>query len=799
MRSGDPDELSRHDNRTEVSGSAADVVQARHVYGGVHFHGADRSSVPTPQQLPGDVRSFVNRNAELEHLDGVLTDDRDEPLAVALSVITGTAGVGKTSLALHWAHLMRQRFPDGQLYANLRGYDPGLPVTAEEALDRFLRALGEPAAAIPAELEGKAALYRSRLAGQRVLIILDNAASVGQVRPLLTGTAGCLVVVTSRSRLSGLVARDGARRLSLDMLPETEAIALLRAVTAGYRSDDDEAELRELARLCARLPLALRIAAERAASRPLMRLGDLISDLRDESALWDALTAEDDEEADAVRTVFAWSYRALSAEVARLFRLLGLLPGSEFGAEVAAVLINDDGSRVRRQLDVLVGAHLLEQSAPRRYQLHDLLRAYAADQVFHEEAPESRRAALRRVLSWYLHTVDSALHVIFPGTRRFSLEPPEVDVVPMTFAGRTEALDWFEVERSNLVAAAHAASDVSPHRVAWQLSAMLRSIYASRNIFDDWLATSLIGLESARQAGDLHGEAEMLESLGKSSFQARRLAESESYHRAALTIREEIGDQPGRAISINALGLLGLRRRRLADAKSYFEQSMVLSREIGDRRREGLALCNLGEAYYELGEFGEAIENLHAALRVYRELSDRAREGNALFILSMTLRETGDVENALSSIRDALAIAGQFNNRMWEAHWLVELARIQRAVGEPGEALVSCQEAATIQQRLGDRSREAMALHGTGQAYQELGRLQEAADFHRRAAAIHRELGDHWQLAHTLDDLAVTLAATDAAAEASHCRQEALRSLADFEDPKAAAKGERLTEALGRP
>ncbi|MFT9475839.1 hypothetical protein [Streptomyces sp. Mo3] len=238
-------------------------------------------------------------------MNAVLTTEDGGPLVVSVYVIAGTAGAGKTSLALRWAHQVRERFPDGQLYANLRGYDPGEPVAAREALHRLLTSLGVPPGAVPQDLDAAAALYRSLLSDRRVLVVLDNAATVGQVRPLLPGSAHSLVLVTSRSRLSGLAVRDGARRLTLGVLPEPEAVALLRVVTAGYRPVDDERQLAELAQLCARLPLALRIAAERAASHPHLRLADLIADLRDESALWDALSTGDDEEAEAVRTVFS--------------------------------------------------------------------------------------------------------------------------------------------------------------------------------------------------------------------------------------------------------------------------------------------------------------------------------------------------------------------------------------------------------------------------------------------------------------------------------------------------------------
>jgi hypothetical protein len=572
MRAGgsnDEDDQRRYDQRSEVSGSAADVVQARDVHGGVHFHGTGRVSGPVPKQLPGDVRGFVNRTAELAQLDEAVRVEDDNPLIAGTYVITGTAGVGKTSLALHWAHGVRGRFPDGQLYVNLRGYDPGPPVSPTQALDAFLRALGVTAGNIPVELADRAALYRSILADRRMLVLLDNAATVGQVRPLLPGNSECLVLVTSRSRLSGLIARDGARRLTLDMLSDDEAVKLLRAITASYRGEDDPEDLAELARLCARLPLALRIAAERASSRPLMLLTELIADLRDESALWDALTADDDDEADAVRSVFAWSYRALPESAARTFRLLGLHPGHEFGVSAVASLCGIDKSQARHLLDILVGAHLVEQRSPGRYQFHDLLRAYAIDQVIQREPLENRVVILTRVLCWYLVTAHNAVLTIAPLNRHIELDPPVDGVVPLMFDNSSEAFQWYEEERANLVAATLAAASAELHRLAWQIPVVLRNIYARQNTFEEWVDTARVGLESARHVRDRNGEAELLESLGMAYVQSRRLVEAEEFHRKALEVRRAIGDSLGTGMSINALGLIAWRQRRLADASAF--------------------------------------------------------------------------------------------------------------------------------------------------------------------------------------------------------------------------------------
>ncbi|MEV0005392.1 tetratricopeptide repeat protein [Micromonospora sp. NPDC050980] len=551
----------------------------------------------------------------------------------------------------------------------------------------------------------------------------------------------------------------------------------------------------ELARLCARLPLALRIAAERAASRPFMPLGELIDDLRDESALWDALTAEEGEESDAVRAVFAWSYRALNPTAARLFRLLGLHPGPDLTAPAAAALIGAATSRVRQPLDALVAAHLLEQNAPGRYQLHDLLRAYAVDQVRHLESSEDRRAALSRLLDWYLHTADAALDRTLPFYRTVPLDPP-ADVTPLAFATSGDADAWLDAERDNLVAATRMAAEAGLQRTAWQLAALLRSVFMHRNAFESWFATARIGLEAARTLDDRRGQAEALESLGKAHFQARQLTEAAEHHRAALTIRREIGDVRGTAVSINALGLLGLRHRRLTDSLTHFGESLAIFEQLGDQRWRALLLSNLAETRYEIGDLSEAAELLERALAVQRSIDDRGQEGNSLFFLSMTLRELGRVAEAAVAIERAVAIAEEDANQVWLAHWLVERARVLRASGRPAEALEAVHRAATIQRELGDRSREAMALDGAGEAYRELGQADEAIAFHLRAAAVHRQLGDDWQLALTLDHLAAALAAAGRADEAAQHRREAYALLARFADARAAAFRERLAASL---
>ncbi|KAB8169987.1 tetratricopeptide repeat protein [Streptomyces sp. 3MP-14] len=618
------------------------------------------------------------------------------------------------------------------------------------------------------------------LADRRMLILLDNAATVAQVRPLLPGTASCLTLITSRSRLPGLAIRDGARRITLGTLPEEEAVALLRAVTAEHRPGDTPEELAELARLCAGLPLALRIAAERAVGRPHLALRELIAELRDQSALWEALSTGDDEEAEAVRTVFAWSYRALPEAAARLFRLLGLHPGADVGLGAAAALAGLARARTRQLLDVLVGAHLLEQTAPDRYAFHDLLRAYASDQARREEPAEGQRAALRRLVDWYLGLAVAAARWLSPTEEWAAPEPAEAAVATALaesgFADYDAATDFVEREFPNLVATVPLTARLERPDLGWRLAAVLWDAQPPSTGTLLWPPAGRAGLELARAARARDGQAMLLTDLGMAHVGQNELAEAVARYREALALWRDLGDRAGIADVQSLLGLVHLRRRELREAAASFDEAHAVFRAVGPPHRAATVLANVATVRLRAGELPAAREAAERALREHRALGDRRGEGNALHVLSEALREQGETAAALDAARWAVGIALDLRDLRPEGYWLLTLGAAQLAAGEPAEALVSYQRSAALHRRYGDRGREALAWQGAGEVY--------------------RRLGDGWHAALALAALADALAGTDAAA-ARERRAEALRLMGEAHDARAQALRERLRRPGG--
>ncbi|WP_445517320.1 ATP-binding protein [Streptomyces sp. NEAU-174] len=761
----------------------------------MHFHASalpPLPTVPVPRQLPADVRGFIGRTRELGRLGALTAEDQSDSHASTI-IIAGTAGAGKTALAVHWAHRLRDRFCDGQLFVNLRGYDPGPLMGPQAALDRFLRALDVPAHAIPADLEARADLYRSLLADKRILVILDNAATAAQVRPLMPGNPQCLLLITSRNRLTALAARDGAHRLTLGMLSEAESVELVTAATAEHRTGDAREQRRELARLCARLPLALRIASERAAARPWMPLPELIDDLRQESSLWDALSTEDGEEADAVRSVFAWSYRALPPPVARTFRLLGLHPGPEFGIPAAAAITQETLPRLRGLLDTLVGAHLLEQTGPDRYQFHDLLRAYATTQAHQDETPQDRTAAIERITRWYLHTADAATRAVQSFYPPVLTQAPPVGLCPLTFEESDAAMLWYRTEQANLLSTARAASDTGLDDIAWQLPATLYSLHVARSPLDDWYAMSLLGLQAAQRLHNHTAQAALRRSLGVACNVRRRYDEAAEHLQAALDILTGQADTPAMADTITALGFAHLERHRPTEAHACFERALALAQDNDDRKWIAVLLGNLARTSLHLGQLEQAAQLAEQSIALHQTLgTDQRLHISPLLLLARAHREAGRPSQAAPHVQTALGIARRidFPTLDFDAH--LEHAATCRALGLHTTALEAYWRCVTIQRARHSRADEAVAYDGIGQTMHAFGRSAEAIDFYLLATRIHRQPQAPWHLAHVLDHLADAYHDTDQPERATTCRTEALELLADFDDPHSVRTRNRL-------
>ena len=769
---------------SSLSGEAGDVVQARDISGGVHFHAPAAVPAAVPHLLRADVAGFVGRPAELAALAVIARQGR----GLRLAVVTGTAGVGKTSLALRFAHQVRPSFPGGDLFVDLRGYDSGPPLAPAVALERFLRALGIAAAAIPRDLEERAELYRSLLAGRRVLVVLDNAATAGQVRPLLPGDEEPLVVVTSRSRLLGLSARDGARRVSVGLLDQDSAIGLIQSVTVGYRSGDDRDEVAVLAGLCARLPLALRIAAERAAARPLMPLAELIGELRSRTGLWEALSAGEEQEADAVRTVFAWSYRALPKTAARAFRLLGLHPGPELGTGAAAALTGLPAPAARTMLEVLAGAHLLEQTGPARYQFHDLLRAFAADAAETDEAAQERQAASGRLAHWYLHSANAAYQAVHEPMPPVVTGPPH-GTEPERFSGHRQAADWYGAERASLLALIRALDQAGQARVAWQLAVTIQPLIRAYGSADDRQPVALAGLRAARAMNDPAAEARSLFDLATCERLDFALPEAAGHYQDALTAYQAAGDTAPALHAALGLGLVKLAQRDFDKALETLADAAGQARATGDHRLAAILKVNQAIVLQEQGRPAPAADTAEQALAdltqagYQGQLSSEARR-----VIIRACTELGHWQRAQQQLHAAAQFTGtEGADLAVQVMLLIEHADLALATQQPELAADLLWQAQNLGRPLGSPKIEAMVMSGAGQALHGQGRNDEAAALHHRAVALRRQLPDPFLLAQALSRLADTLTAAGAPDEATAARTEATGLLRQFTDPRAAA------------
>ncbi|MFE2111673.1 ATP-binding protein, partial [Kitasatospora sp. NPDC059463] len=600
--------------------------------------------------------------------------------AARICAVSGSAGVGKTTLVVQWAHRRRAHFPGGQLYADLHGFSAEPPLPPHAVLARFLRALGVPGEQVPSVPEEAAALYRSLLAGQRVLVVLDNARSAEQVRPLLPGAPECLTVVTSRTGLAGLTARDGARPLALDLMPARDAVALLDRVIGGRRTRSEPAAVAELAAVCGRLPLALAIAASRLAERPGRTVADHVAELRDTGDRLTAL-AIDGDATSAVRAALDLSYRALPATARTLFRLLSLAPGPGLSAAAAAALCGERPAAVRPVLEQLTTAHLLTHEGGDRYRLHDLLRLYAAERAAAETGLAVRTAARERLGTWYLHHADAAARLLTPHRRRIPLAAAGPWYEPPAFGTAAEAQRWCESEHTHVLGVVRAAAGHGPDDLAWRLPVVLWSYYFTSPHLDDREEAARLAVTAAGRAGDRYGEGHARNDLATALGALGRHDETLAELRLARALFASIGDRDGEAHVIGHLGDHCLSTGAYGQARLYFQGALALLRAQPEERRDDWAIrvceTNIGVTAMLAGRGREAGEYLHRALDRHRSTGDPVLEGITLYHLGDHHRRLDHPEQAAERLRQALAVIdGTTGNPLLRAAVLAALAEL---------------------------------------------------------------------------------------------------------------------------
>jgi DNA-binding SARP family transcriptional activator len=658
-----------------------------------------RAPAGPPRQLPRGPGAFVGREPEFAALREIAGQAAEAP---AICVIDGVAGIGKTAFAIHAGRCLAELFPDGQLYADLRGFGPlHSPMPAAEALTGFLRALGADPRAVPETVDEQAAMYRSLLDGRRVLIVLDNAADPGQVRPLLPGSPGSLILVTSRGRLSGLTARDGARRLTLAPLAQTEAVTLLGRILGRERVQAEPQAASDISMRCGHLPLALRIAADRAADRPHVTLAALAGQLAAAHDLLDVLASED--EATAVRAVFSWSYQALAPDAARLFRLLGLHAGPDVSVPAAAALAALGETQAGRLLDLLAGVHLIEEARPGRYRLHDLLRVYATEQVRIAEDAAGRQAALRRMLIWYLHTAVHADLVFVPGRRHPAPGSLPPGCQPLSFTDYEQALAWCDTEHANLAAAIRLAAETGHDDVAWKFPVALRGFFDLRRPSAEWLACASTGVAAARRAEDRGGQAWTLDCLGHAHSGLGQFTEALGCYTEARDLRRETGDRWGENVnSMINLGCTYLELSKFDLGLDCFQRVLIAAREAGNKYVQSLALVNLAETYTRLARPQDVLACARQAVRLTREIGYRQAEGTALGSVATAYRAMGQRGRARDWYRQALVVRRQTGDRHGEAEILRDLGDLSAEAGHARAASRLWRQALAVLDGLGD-------------------------------------------------------------------------------------------------
>lgn len=747
---------------------------------------ARAAATPVPRELPADVAAFTGRAGELATLDAFLPAATEPgsgpdlaPGPVVISAVSGTAGAGKTALAVHWAHRVARHFPDGQLYVNLRGFDPEQPVTADDALAGFLGALGVTSPDFPLGEAARAARYRSLLAGRRLLVVLDNAATEEQVRPLLPGSPSVMVIVTSRTTLPGLVARDGARRLDLDLLPGDDAVALLHTLI-GDRVNDDPAATQALAGLCARLPLALRVAAERAAARPGMPLATLVDELADERDRLQLLDAGGDARG-AVASVLSWSYRHLPGDVAQMFRLLGLHPAQDWDRHAAAALAATTPGRAGQLLDTLARTHLIQAAGPGRYGMHDLLRAYAAELAATHDPDQARQAALTRLFDYYLAACAAAMDCLAPAERHQRPEPPAVDTPVPDFGRRDATLAWLDAELATLVTVADAASRGWPQhgiQLGQTLHRYLDGVHDAKG-----LTIHQHALAAARACGDRAAQARTLTTLGVIYSRQGHYTQATDCHHEAIALARETGDQLTHVWALGNLALVHNQQGRYPEAARCARRAIALCRELGDVSGEAIALINLGLVNLRQGRYQRAAGHLQRAITLHRKVGHRVGEAAALTNLGQVRYRMGNYQQAADDQAQALALARETGSPRVEAWALTRSGEVSCRLGQHEQASIDYEQALELFRENGDSDGEAEALNGAGENLRATGQIDRARGYHDAALGLTRRTGGKREEARALLGLGEISDHQGQYDQATSYQQQALAIYRVIDDP----------------
>jgi tetratricopeptide (TPR) repeat protein/transcriptional regulator with XRE-family HTH domain len=743
--------------------------------------GTDLPRPPTgafvPRELPAPVRDFTGRAAELDRL-AAMTATAGRAQALIICAVGGTAGVGKTALAVQWAHQAADRFPDGQLYVNLRGYDPGEPAAAADALAGFLRTLGVPGTEIPDGTDERARLYRSRLADRRILVLRDNARDSEQVRPLLPGHPGCAAVITSRDALAGLVVTDGARRLNLDVLPPDDAIALLRSLIGG-RVDEDREAAADLAELCARLPLALRIAAELAAARPAAPLAELVVELA-ASGLGGLDAGEDRASA---RPVLSWSVRQLPEATASAFALLGLHPGTDLDAYAAAAVTGTAVGQARLLLAQLHRASLLHTHQSGRYAMHDLLRAYAVEQADRYSDGE-RQQALTRLFDYFRAAAAAAMNELFPAEADLRpLLPPSASAIPV-MPSDADARGWLDRERPNLVAViAHCERYGWPKHATDLAGTLFRYLMTGSHLPE---AQAIYGhaLQAAHRSGDVAAEATALNGLGAIDMMTGHFGTAAGHLQAALERYRQCGDPVGQGRVLHNLGASVHQLHDYQSAASYYREAIAVFRGAGENLSAARPLVDLADAVADLGSFEEAAEHLEAALPVFREGKDEVGEAGTLRRIAELSLRRGQLAHAGDCFDHALAIYRRIDHRLGIASGLQGLGDVRLRQEDHELAMDYFRQALAVSRQAGYQAGEITTLRSLARVLHGIGQPAAARTDLRAALQLAAETGNTYEQASAHRDLAVSYHSAGDQEQARHHWQHALDLYTQLDGPE---------------